>query len=110
MAVVLSIYLISVGIGATGNAGALCFLPQRSSVPVIIINGDILTTLDARLLAEVSLRTPRPGNAVRMRAQLARPVRRCRCRPARQLSGDRGEAHPPRIDQRRDQCVVTGCA
>jgi dTDP-glucose pyrophosphorylase len=33
-----------------GTAGALRLLPQRSSVPVIIINGDILTTLDARLL------------------------------------------------------------
>jgi NDP-sugar pyrophosphorylase family protein len=33
-----------------GTAGALRLLPKQSSVPVIVINGDILTTLDARLL------------------------------------------------------------
>jgi dTDP-glucose pyrophosphorylase len=33
-----------------GTAGALRLLPKQLSVPVIIMNGDILTTLDARLL------------------------------------------------------------
>jgi dTDP-glucose pyrophosphorylase len=33
-----------------GTAGALRLLPKLSSVPVIVINGDILTTLDARML------------------------------------------------------------
>jgi dTDP-glucose pyrophosphorylase len=33
-----------------GTAGALRLLPKQSSVPVVVINGDILTTLDARML------------------------------------------------------------
>ena len=33
-----------------GNGRRFASLPQRSSVPVIIINGDIFTTLAARLL------------------------------------------------------------
>ncbi len=33
-----------------GTAGALRLLPETPSVPVIVVNGDILTTLDARLL------------------------------------------------------------
>jgi dTDP-glucose pyrophosphorylase len=44
-----------------GTAGALRLLPERPSGPIVVMNGDILTTLDARLLLASHQTSGAPG-------------------------------------------------